>query len=123
MKRRIESAMNHLEFGPMSGVDPAAQLTRAKGADRHRELGPADLLPQMQEFGLVEFLRAVHGKAVRGSPELAGQHRNLGRIGAEMSMHVLGAVLRKPRKHATGFSQVDEMHGQGPDGAAAHLCC
>ena len=49
------------------------------------------------------------------------QFRNLGRIGAEMGMHVLRLVRLQPGNDPACFGQVNQVIGPGPVRPAPHL--
>jgi hypothetical protein len=68
---------------------PAAELAASEGADRHREGGAARLFAEAERGRRVELLGAVRGEAVARAAERVDQHRDGGRVGAEMRVQML----------------------------------
>ena len=112
--------MDHLHLGPMLVLHQAVKLASAIRADGHDECTTPDLLCQTDELHLVEFLRAVDGEAPRRPAQRMHQHRDFGRIGAEMRMQMLDACRAQPGLDAAGLGQIDEVHGQRTVRATAH---
>ena len=120
MKCRLEPAVHHLHLRPMRVLHPAIELAAPERADRDDERRAANLLAEADELRAIELLGPVHREAVGRPAELAREHRDLGRIGAEVGVKVGRAGRTKPRQHPAGLGQVDQVIGQRPVGAARH---
>ena len=112
--------MNDLHLGPMLVFYQAVKLAPAVGADRHDKGTAPDLLCQANGLHIVVFLRPVDGEAPPWPAQRMHQHRDLGRVGAEVRMQMLDARCAQPRLDVTGLGQVNEVHGQRTVPAMTH---
>ena len=120
IERRIHAAMDDVDLRPVRVRRPAHELRAPIRADRHDEPGTPHLLAELERLGRVELLRPVDREAVSWPSEDAGEHGDLGRVGAEVGMDMGGPVLAQPRQQPASFGQVGEVIRQRPPGAARH---
>ena len=84
----IQTAVDHLDFGPIFASGPAVELASTKFANRDHELGPMNFRSEPQDGCLVKFLGAVDGEAIGGATQDMGEHRDRGRVRPEVGMQV-----------------------------------
>ena len=91
----VDAAADELHLRPILVAAPAIELADAELADRDDELAAADFLRQRERLGLVVFLRAVRGEAVRRSAHDADEHRDHRGVGAEVGVDVIDLLSRE----------------------------
>ena len=101
-------------------LDEAKELASSKRAYRHDEAATPNLLRQAQKRSLIEFLRAMNGEAPRRSAKGMHQHRDFGRIGAEVRVKMPDTGLAQPKCDATRFGEVHKVDRQRPFRAFRH---
>ena len=109
---RRQTAVNHVDVVAPVGRSQPKQLRAAVGTDADHERGVLDLVGERQPDLTIELLRTVHGEAVRGPAEHATEHRDRGRVGAEVGVQVIDPALDQQLPKACGFGHVGRPIGR-----------
>jgi hypothetical protein len=101
-------------------IRKAPDLPTPKRADGYHERTPPNLLRQTDECWVLKSRGPVGGKAPLRAAQGMHQHRDFGRIGAEMCVQVLNAFPPQPELDAARFGQVGKVYGERALCAVAH---
>src|SRR5262249_17040808 len=120
VKWRLQAAVHDVYFGPILVAHKPEKLPARERANGHHEGTSSNLFGEAEKSRVLKSSYPVGGEAPRRSAQCMHEHRYFGRIGAEMGMQVLDALLAQPSLDEACLNKVGKVDGKSALCSLAH---